>query len=181
MCFGRRRVAMPDVYDFKFTDQALTTYTLVRQAWVNVNRLAEAKLGKVGLTPETLAVLWAASDYPGTLIPAEIARLTHRENQTIAGLLNRMEKAGLIQRIPKRKGKPFTEVKITDKGRELCDAGVPIFKAMVTDLISDMPVKMQKECQEWHRILRDKALDRLHLEAVPAVVGVPGKPIRVKW
>jgi len=172
---------MPDVYDFKFTDQALTSYTLIRQAWVNVNRLAEAKLGRVGLTPETLAVLWAARDYPGTLIPAEIARLTHRENQTIAGLLNRMEKAGLIERIPKRKGKPFTAVKITDKGRELCEAGVPILKAMVTDLMSDMPVKMQKEGQEWHRTLRDKALERLHLEAGSAVVGVPGKPVPVKW
>ena len=102
---------MPDMYDFEFADQALTTYTALRQAWVAVNRLAEARLGKINLTPEMLAVLWAARDYPGRLIPAEIARLTHRENQTIAGLLNRMEKFGLVQRIPKRKGKPFTEVK----------------------------------------------------------------------
>lgn len=171
----------PDVYDFEFTDQALTSYTTLRQAWVAVNRLAEAKLGKLGLTPETLAVLWAARDYPGTLIPAEIARLTHRENQTIAGLLNRMEKAGLIQRVSKRKGKPFTEVKITDKGRELCDAGVPILKSVVADLMLDTPVRMQKECQAWHRTLRDKALDRLHLEASPAVVGAPGKPVPVHW
>jgi DNA-binding MarR family transcriptional regulator len=172
---------MPDVYDFEFTDQALTTYTALRQAWVAVNRLAEANLGKANLTPETLAVLWAARDYPGSLIPAEIARMTHRENQTIAGLLNRMEKAGLIERIPKRKGKPYTEVKITAKGRKLCDAGVPVLKSMVSDLISDIPVKKQKECQEWHRGLRDKALDMLHLEAGPAVVGVPGEPVPVKW
>jgi len=172
---------MPDVYDFEFTDQALTTYTVLRQAWLAVNKLVEVKLGRVGLTPETLAVLWAARDYPGTLIPAEIARLTHRENQTIAGLLNRMEKAGLIERIPKRKGKPFTDIQITAKGRKLCDVGVPILKSMVSDLISDMPVKKQKECQEWHRGLRDKALERLHLEAKPATVGVPGKPVPVKW
>lgn len=171
----------PDVYDFEFSDQTLTTYTALRQAWVAVNRLAEAKLGKVGLTPETLAVLWAARDYPGTLIPAEIARLTHRENQTIAGLLNRMEKAGLIKRVPKRKGKPFTDIKITDKGRELCNAGVPILKSMVSELVGDMPVKKQKECQEWHRGLRDKALAKLYLEVGAAVVGVPGKPISVKW
>jgi DNA-binding MarR family transcriptional regulator len=172
---------MPDLYDFEFTDQTLTTYTALRQAWVAVNRLAEARLGKLGLTPETLAVLWAARDYPGTLIPAEIARLTHRENQTIAGLLNRMEKAGLIQRIPKRKGKPFTEVKLTAKGRKLCDDGVPILKSMVSDLISDIPVAKQKECQEWHRMLRDKALGRLHLEVGPASVEASGKPVPVKW
>jgi DNA-binding MarR family transcriptional regulator len=172
---------VPDVYDFEFTDQALTTYTALRQAWVAVNRLAEARLGKLGLTPETLAVLWAARDYPGKLIPAEIARLTHRENQTIAGLLNRMEKSGLIQRLPKRKGKPFTEVKLTDKGRKLCDDGVPVLKAIVSDLISEMPAQKQKQCQEWHRGLRDKALDKLHLEVGPEAGGVLGKPVPVKW
>ena len=172
---------MPDLYDLEFTDQALTTYTALRQAWVAVNRLAEARLGKLGLTPETLAVLWAARDYPDKLIPAEIARLTHRENQTIAGLLNRMEKSGLITRIPKRKGKPFTEVEITDKGRKLCDAGVPVLKAMVSDLISDMPAPKQKECLAWHRGLRNKALDKLHLEVGPEEAGVLRKPIPIKW
>jgi len=171
----------PDVYDFEFSEISLTTYTMLRQAWIAVNKLAEARLAKVGLTPEILAVLWACRDYPGTLIPAEIARLTHRENQTIAGILNRMEKAGLLERIPKRKGKPFTDVKITAKGRQLCDARVPVLKSMVSDLISDIPVKKQKECQEWHRALRDKALDKLHMEVGRAVVGVPGKPVLVKW
>jgi DNA-binding MarR family transcriptional regulator len=137
--------------------------------------------GQVGATPETLAVLWAARDYPGKLIPAEIARLTHRENQTIAGLLNRMEKSGLITRIPKRKGKPFTEVQLTAKGRKLCDDGVPVLKAIVSDLISDMPAQKQKQCQEWHRGLRDKALDKLHLEVGPEAGGVLGKPVPVKW
>ena len=172
---------MPDVYDLEFSDQALTTYTLVRQAWLAINRCAETKLAKVGLTPEKLLVLWTCRDYPGTLIPAEIARISHRENQTIAGLLNRMEKEGLALRIPKRKGHPFTEVKMTAKGKKLLDVGLPVFQAIVSDLLSDMPVKKQKECQEWHRTLRDKALERLHLEAGPAVVGVPGKPVPVKW
>lgn len=172
---------MPDVYDLEFKDQALTTYTALRQAWLAVNRLAEARLGKLGLTPETLAVLWAARDYPGKLIPAEIARLTHRENQTIAGLLNRMEKTGLIKRIPKRKGKPFTEVELTAKGRKLCNEGVPVLKSVLSDLISDMPAPKQKECQEWHRSLRDKALSKLHLEVGPEAAGVLGKPIPVKW
>ena len=171
----------PDVYDFEFSDLAMTTFTTLRQAWIAVNKLAEDRLAKVGLTPETIAVLWACRDYPGTLIPAEIARLTHRENQTIAGMLNRMEKTGLLERIPKRKGKPFTEVKITARGEKMLADGLPIFRSTLADLISDMPVKKQKEFQEWHRALRDKVLDKLHLEAGKAVVGVPGKPIPVKW
>jgi hypothetical protein len=37
---------MPDVYDLEFTDQSLTTYTMIRQAWLAINRYAEAKLAK---------------------------------------------------------------------------------------------------------------------------------------
>jgi DNA-binding MarR family transcriptional regulator len=177
----RRLQMTPDVYDFQFSDQALTTYTVLRQAWLAVNRLAETRLGKIGLTPETLAVLWAARDYPGRLMPAEIARMTHRENQSIAVLLNRMEKTGLITRTPKRKGKPFTDVKLTDKGRKLCDDGLPVLKSIVSDLMSDMPAAKQKECEEWHRGLRDKALDKLHLEVGPEAGGVLAKPVPVKW
>ena len=171
----------PDVYDLEFADTALTTYVLLRQAWLAVNRVAEARLAKVGLTPEKFFVLWTCRDYPDTLIPAEIARIVHRENQTIAGLLNRMEKEDLVQRIPKRKGHPFTEVKMTAKGEKLLDAGLPIFRSVVSDLMSDMPVKKQKECQEWHRELRDKALDKLHLEAKRPTESVTGKPITLEW
>jgi len=172
---------MPDVYEVEFSDQSLTTYTLVRQAWLAINRYAETKLGKVGITPETFMVLWTCRDYQGTLIPAEIARITHRENQTIAGLLNRMEKDGLVQRIPKRKGHPFTEVKMTAKGEKLLEAALPVFKTVVSELISDMPPQKQKECQKWHRELRDKALEKLHMEVGSPSESAIGKPINLKW
>jgi DNA-binding MarR family transcriptional regulator len=172
---------MPDVYDLEFVDQALTTYILVRQAWLAINRYAEARLAKVGVTPEKFLVLWTCRDYPGPLIPAEIARISHRENQTIAGLLNRMEKEGLVERIPKRRGHPFTEVKITAKGNKLLDAALPVFKSTVSDLVGNMPGQKQKECQAWHRELRDKALDKLHLVAEPPAERVTGKPITLKW
>jgi len=92
-----------------------------------------------------------------------------------------MEKQGLVQRIPKRKGHPFTEVKMTAKGKKLLDAALPVFKSVVSDLISNMPVQKQKECQAWHRELRDKALDKLHLVAESPVEGVIGRPIDLKW
>ncbi len=172
---------MPDVYDLEFSDTVLTTYALLRQAWLAVNRVAEARLARVGITPEKLLVLWACRDHPGPLIPAEVARIAHRENQTIAGLLNRMEKEGLVQRIPKRKGHPFTEIKMTGKGEKLLADGLPVFRSAVSDLMADMPAKKQKECQEWHRELRDKALDKLYLEVKRSPESMTGKPITLRW
>ena len=87
-----------------------------------------------------------------------------RENQTIAGLLNRMEKDGLVTRIPKRKGQPYTEIKITDKGRELCDPGVEVYKSLMIGAMADLPEEEQEQLQKSLRVLRDKMLDELHLE-----------------
>jgi len=169
------------MYDFQFADSAFTTYTMLRQTWAAVNKVAESKLAKVGLTPEKTAVLWACRDYPGTLTPAEIARLLFRENQTVAGLLNRMEKEGLVKRIPKRKGHPYTEVKLTAKGEKACAPGIEVMKRAVTELVAHLPVEKQEQLQDLMRMIREKALDTLHLEVTTPPGYPPGKTVPVKW
>jgi DNA-binding MarR family transcriptional regulator len=168
------------MYDFEFTETAMGTWTVLRQTWIAVNKAAELKLAKVGLTPEKAAVLWALREYPGTLTPAEIARLVFRENQTIAGLLNRMEKEGLVTRVPKRKGHPFTEVKLTPKGEKLSGPGREILSALIKGLAADMPVEEQKQLQKSLKKLRQKMMDEMHVELDKGPPVFAGKPIVVK-
>jgi len=168
------------MYDLEFSDTAMTTWTMLRQTWTAVNKMAEVRLAKVKLTPEKAAVLWLCRDYSGTLTPAEIARYLFRENQTIAGLLNRMEAEGLVKRVPKRKGHPYTEVKLTPKGEAACDPGVEVYKRVVTSVMSDMPEEEQKRLQETLRGLRDKMADELHMEVARPPVYAQGKTISVK-
>jgi DNA-binding MarR family transcriptional regulator len=169
------------MYNFEFEEMAMGTWAALRQTWISVNKVSELKLAKVDLTPEKAAVLWACRDYPGTLTPAEIARLMFRENQTIAGLLNRMEKEGLVTRIPKRKGHPFTEVKITPKGEKLVGPGVEVFRGIIKGLVSGMSVEEQKQLQKLLKTLRQKMLDEMHMEIDRQPDVYKGKPISVKW
>jgi DNA-binding MarR family transcriptional regulator len=168
------------MYDLEFTDPAFTSFALVRQAWAALNKATEMKLAKAGLTPEKTAVLWACRDYPGQLSPAEISRLLSRENQTIAGLLNRMEREGLVKRVPKRKGQPFTEVVLTAKGEEVCGPGVEIMKQMIQAILGDMPVDRQAQMHELLREVRDRALESFYKEPSKPFGG-EAKPIEVKW
>ena len=169
------------MYDFEFDEMAMGTWTMLRQTWIAVNKVAELKLAKVGLTPEKAAVLWACRDYPGTLTPAEIARLMFRENQTIAGLLNRMEKEGLVSRIPKREGHPFTEVKITPKGEKLVNPGVEVLKAVMKGLVAGMSIEEQKQLQKSLKPLRQRMLDEMHMEIDRQPKVYNGKTISIKW
>ena len=169
------------MYDFKFADSAVSTFSMLRQTWAAANKVSETKLAKANLTPEKLAVLWACRDYPGTLTPAEIARLLFRENQSIAGLLNRMEKEGLVKRVPKRKGKPYTEVKITPKCEQLCGPGLPIIKTVITELAKSLTPQQHEQLQSLLQIFRDKALEMVYIEPRETSCFPPGEPVRVNW
>ncbi len=155
------------MYDFNFPDATLTTWVLLRQTRSAMQKVAERKLAKSGLTPEQVDVLWICRDHPEPLIPAELARLMFREEQTITGLLNRLEREGLVKRIPKRKGKPFTELKITDKGREAAGAGIKVAKALMTEIMSTLSAPEHEELQRMLRVLQRKMAELLQMELVP--------------
>ena len=168
------------MYDFKFTDPGMTTWTLLRQAWTAANKVSEIKLAMVKLTPEKLSVLWACRNYPPPVIPAEISRLTTRENQTIAGLLNRMENEGLVKRIPKRRGQPYTEIKMTNKGSKLVDPGLKVQLELITKFMAEFTKEEHQQLQKLLRKVRDKAADELHEEIISPKAYPKGKAIPVK-
>lgn len=156
------------MYDYKFSDVALTSWVLCRQTWSGMQKVAERKLAKSGLTPEQVDILWICRDYPGLMTPAELSRLIFREEQSVTGLLNRMEREGLVRRYAKRKGKPYTEVKITDKGTEAADAGVQVAKALITEVMSTLSPPEHEELQRILRVLQGKIAELLYIEVVPA-------------
>ncbi|MBE0480807.1 MAG: winged helix DNA-binding protein [Dehalococcoidia bacterium] len=161
------------MYDYRFTESALETWALIRQVWALMNRLALNRLLKTGITPEKVAVLWAARDYPGALTPAELSRLVFRENQTTAGLLNRMEHEGLVKRLPKRKGRPYTRIELTPKGEQICEPCVDILKNLILTLPADIPEPEQKQICNILLKIRDSALAERYQEIVPLPDNLP--------
>lgn len=151
------------MYDLVFSDKELTTWALLRQTWSLMCKLAETRLGKIHMTPEKVAILWVCREHPGPLIPAELARLVSRESQSVTGLLNRMEREGLITRIPKRKGRPYTEVKLTDKGEKACDFGVQVFRHVIKEVMSPLQTEEFGQLQNTLRTLREQAAGGLNL------------------
>jgi len=169
------------MYDLEFSDPTMTTLALLRQTWIIVNRAIETRLGRIGLTPEKFAVIWICRDHPGPLTPAEISRLMDREPQSITGVLNRLEREGLVKRIVKRKGRPFTEIKLTAKGENLCAPGIEICKRLIQGLTSDLPPSEREGFHKTLKVMRQRMLDELHLETAQSPVFHPGKPVPLKW
>ena len=155
------------MYDYQFTDANLTAWVVLSQTWTAMYKVADRKLNKIGLTPEKLDVLWACQEYAPPLTPAEISRLVFRESQSIAGLLARMEKEGLITRVPKEKGHPFTEVKVTAKGKELSRPGIEVARSLIARIMSALSAEELEQLVKLIQKLRENALEELHLELLP--------------
>ena len=169
------------MYDFQFSHAGLTSWVLLRQTWLAMLNAAAAKLRKARLSPEQLDVLWACQGHPGPLTPAEISRLIYRRTQSVAGLLNRMEQEGLVTRIPKQKGRPFTEVKITAEGEKACARGMDIVKDLITRIMSPLSEEEQQRLQKLLRVLLHQAAEELHLEINLMPGFSEGEAIPIEW
>jgi DNA-binding MarR family transcriptional regulator len=163
------------MYDYKFAGESLTAYAQLRHTWFAINRVIETRLLEVDSTPESIAVLWACRDFPGPLHPAEIARLVFRAPHTVAVMLKRMEKDGLIERITKKPGHPFTEVKLTAKGEEACSVRVDVLKDVIAEIMSVLSEEELEKLEELTRVLLLKALDMLHMKLGKS----PGNPEQI--
>jgi len=155
------------MYDYTFSHEAATTAMLLGQTWQSMYNTLESRLAKFDLTPQQSYVLWFCKSSPDPLTPAEIARLLFRKSQTVAGLLSRMEKDGLIKRVPKRKGHPFTEVQITEEGEKRLRGGRQILLDMSEKFVSSLTAEESEQLKGLLRKVRQKGLEELREELVP--------------
>ena len=126
-----------------FEDQAVNLFMAIHQTHATLWIAAERRLIKIGLTPEKVMVL-AVCKNVSPAIPAEIARKTRRRAQTVVGLLNRIEREGLVKRIHKRKGRPFTEIMLTEKGEAALESSKPVLQDFVDKFRDIMNEQLKK-------------------------------------
>lgn len=169
------------MYDIQFADITLTTWALLRQTWLVMDKAAERRLAKVGLTPEKVSVLWICRDYPGLLTTAEIARLLSRQSQSVTGLLNRMEEDGFVTRSPKRKGRPFTEIKLTDKGEEACQVGVEVIRILIAETAPVLSTEDRQQLHKFLAALRQQIVDDMRMELTPSPDLPVQEPVHMNW
>lgn len=155
------------MYDYDLSDARFTCFFLLGQALPSMIKVLEKEVTKTGLSYEKLKALWVCTGHPGPVTPAELSRMLYRKSHSVAGLLDRMERDGLVTREPKRKGHPFTEITVTEKGRQLVGPGQTRVISLVNEMMSALTTDEQLQLAALLRKLRDGALDRLRIEAKP--------------
>lgn len=120
-----------------------------------------SRLDQYGVTPVQYGVmycLWTGK----ARTPKEIATILQLENSTISGVLDRMEKKGLLERRVSLEDRRFIEVILTEKGRSLEEPILKTVEEVNYDIMSVLPENDQATLKDTLRILA--GLDKIEIE-----------------
>lgn len=100
----------------------MQTANRILQVFLQVGRRMSEELrgqcGKMNLTfPQTLVLTLLESD--GAMPISSLAKATGSANSTVSGIIDRLERAGLVQRIRSEQDHRVIYVDVTDKYREM--------------------------------------------------------------
>lgn len=95
---------------------------LLRSAWYALNQTFRRRIAHLGITPDQFTALrWISESGPDALTQRELTDRMTSDPNTIASLLSRMERDGLIERQPCDSDRRANRVHVTDKGRRAFD------------------------------------------------------------
>lgn len=163
------------VYDFEVSDTALAAWTLFHQTWSSVYRMEEQEYRNLGITPEHAGVLLSLMYHPGPVRPAELSRMCFRKSQSIAGLLDRMERRGLVTRVRKPRGRHLTEVRLSDRAKEIQQPALEANMALAQTFTSELSAQELGQLVKLLRKLRKTTLEKLEVQLRPAPSAAGGK------
>lgn len=101
-----------------------------------------SRLEQYDVTPVQYGVMYCLW-LEGKTKPKEIAAELQLENSTISGVLERMEKKGLIQRHVSKEDRRFIEIILTEKGKSLEKPILTTVEEVNHDVMSIMSQKEQ--------------------------------------
>lgn len=92
----------------------------MRKAWYSLNQAFRRRISFSGLTPDQFTMLRQLNEAPEEgVTQRELSIKMTSDPNTIASLLDRMEKTGLVERRPHEKDRRAHRVKLKEKGRKL--------------------------------------------------------------
>src|SRR6185295_5573273 len=97
-----------------------------------------------GLTPRQLAVLFTVSQNEG-LSQTGLVDRTGIDRSTLADIVRRMQRKGLLQRRRTREDARAYAVKLTDEGRRILRTAEPLAKKVDERVLDALPTKQREQ------------------------------------
>jgi DNA-binding MarR family transcriptional regulator len=128
-----------------------------------IARLRELELAQFGLTLEQAAILTILRRGGGVTIAKEIEHLTMRQHHSITTLINRMIKAGLVNKEKGAEGRSYRII-ITENGKSLSEK---VTRTSFEAAFSPLMEKDKQKLTDYLNLLLDRARNLLGISSTP--------------
>ena len=106
---------LQDTVELDENEEAYNLFLFTSKA---MERARELELERLGLSATAAGVLYWLKTAKEPVTPAKLARWLYRETHTMSGLINRMEKQGLVKKSKDLEIKNLVRVTLTEKGEQ---------------------------------------------------------------
>ena len=126
---------------------------LLRRAWYGLNQAFRRRIAHLNITPDQFTVMRNLLEHEG-ISQRQLTGLMSSDPNTVASLLERMEKAGLVQRQTHEKDRRANSLRLQTLGRNKYEAARDEAVRLQVEILSTLPEEV-----------RDKFLHDLDLVA----------------
>lgn len=141
------------------TDRDYQLWVLLEQACDATRKARDNELKEFGISRMQAAILFIVKAVKGPATPAEISRWLFREPHTVSGILERMEKQGLVRQVKDLERKNMIRVVITEKGDEAYQRSREL--RVIRTILSSLSPEQMDTLRPYLETLRNKALGEL--------------------
>ncbi len=141
------------------TDGDFKLWVLLRQTCDAMIRARQNALRQIGISSRQAAVLSIVKAVTVPTTPAEISRWLFRQPHTVSGLLNRMEKQGLVRKVNDLERKNMIRIVITEKGEQAYQWSKRM--KVIPNILSCLSPKERDNLGTYLKALRNKALEEI--------------------
>lgn len=122
---------------------------LLRAAWYGLNQAFRRRIAHTGVTPDQFTVLRSLLEVdPGGITQRSLARMMTSDPNTVASLLERMEKTGLVKRLPHESDRRAHRIKLLPVGKKKYAEIREIAVALQTETLGVLPEDRREEFLE---------------------------------
>lgn len=111
---------------------------LLRQAWYGLNQAFRRRLAHLGLTPDQFTVLRTLIEQEG-ITQSQLAAAITSDPNTVASLVNRMEKAKLIKRDTHERDRRANRLQVSRGGKARYEEARAIAVGLQGEVLSVLP------------------------------------------
>ena len=127
--------------------------------------IRQEEMRQYGISATQAAVLFVVQAIGNVATPAEIARWLLRRPHSVSGILNRMEKVGLVTKTRDLDKKNLVRITLTDKGRQVCRQAAKI--ESIHRIMSTLSKTERWQLRSCLMKLRSKGIEDLQMSTIP--------------